>query len=53
VHDVKAVAEKLLGPTANLMDGSIVLQNFLDATAVAKPVKEAPHKYLRFWLMTQ
>ena len=39
VHNMKEVAKKFLCPAANLVDGTVVFQNFLDATAVAKPIE--------------
>jgi hypothetical protein len=39
MDDVKAVAEQLLGPAANLVDGAIVFQNLLDTAAVTQPIK--------------
>jgi hypothetical protein len=39
VHNVEAVAQEFLRPAANLMNGSVIFQNLLDTTAVAKPVE--------------
>jgi hypothetical protein len=39
MDDGKVVAEKFLGPTANLVDVSVVIEDFFHSAAVAKPVK--------------
>ena len=35
VKDLKEITEKLLGPSADLVDGTVVFQNFSDSTAIA------------------
>jgi hypothetical protein len=37
VENLKEATKKLLSPTADLMDGTIMLQNFFDGTAITKP----------------
>jgi hypothetical protein len=37
VKNLKEATKKLLSPTADLMDGTIMLQNFFDGTAITKP----------------
>jgi hypothetical protein len=39
VHNVEEVAQKLLCPAAHLVDGAVVLKDFLHTTTVTKPVK--------------
>ena len=46
MYDSKMVAQQLLGPTADDMDGSIVFEDLLDSTAIEEPVKEStPEKF--------
>ncbi len=37
VKNLKEVTEQLLSPTADLMDGPVILENFFDGTAITKP----------------
>jgi hypothetical protein len=37
VKNLKEATKKLLSPTANLMDGTVMIQNFFDGTAITKP----------------
>jgi hypothetical protein len=39
VKNLEVVAKEFLGPAADLMNRSIIFQNFLDGTAIAKPKK--------------
>jgi hypothetical protein len=46
VEDLKEVSKKFLSPATNLVNGPVVFQDFLDDTAIAKPVKFSPPKKL-------
>jgi hypothetical protein len=37
VKNLKEITEELLCPTADLVDGAVVFQNFLNSTAIAEP----------------
>ena len=39
MYHMEEVAQKLLGPTAHLVDGAVVFQNFFDTAAIAKPIE--------------
>jgi hypothetical protein len=46
MEDLKEIAKELLSPTTDLMDGPIILQDFFDGAAVAKPEElGAPKKF--------
>jgi hypothetical protein len=46
MKDLKEVSKQFLGPAADLVDGTSVLQNFLDSTAIAEPEEfGAPQKF--------
>jgi hypothetical protein len=46
MEDLKEITEKFLGPSTNLMDRTIIFENFLDGTAVAKPKEfSTPEKF--------
>jgi hypothetical protein len=37
MEDLKEATKKFLSPTTDLMDGTVILQNFLDCAAVTQP----------------
>jgi hypothetical protein len=37
MEDLKEITEKFLSPSTNLIDGSIIFEDFLDGAAVAEP----------------
>jgi hypothetical protein len=39
VHHMEEVAQKLLGPTTNLVNRAVVFQDLFDTAAIAKPVE--------------
>jgi hypothetical protein len=46
MKDLEEIAKKLLSPTANLVNGADIFQNFLNGTAIAEPEKfGAPEKF--------
>ena len=46
MEDLKEITKKFLGPSTNLMDRTIIFENFLDGTAVAKPKEfSTPEKF--------
>jgi hypothetical protein len=46
MEDLKEITEKFLGPSTNLMDGSIIFEDFLDGAAVAEPKEfSTPEKF--------
>jgi hypothetical protein len=46
MEDSKETTEKFLGPSANLMDRSIIFEEFLDGAAVAEPKEfSTPEKF--------
>jgi hypothetical protein len=44
MEDLKEIAEKFLSPSTNLMDGSIIFEDFLDGAAVAEPRIQYPRE---------
>ncbi len=43
---MKVVAKQLLGPTLDLVNGTVICKNFPHSTAVAKPIKfVAPEEF--------
>jgi|TARA_B110000240_G_scaffold46839_1_gene53070 hypothetical protein len=46
MEDLKEITEKFLSPSTNLMDGSIIFEDFLDGAAVAEPKElSTPEKF--------
>jgi hypothetical protein len=46
MEDLKEITEKFLSPSTNLMDGSIIFEDFFDGAAVAEPKElSTPEKF--------
>jgi hypothetical protein len=46
MKDLEEVTKEFLGPTTDLMDGSVVFENFFDGAAIAKPKElRTPQKF--------